>query len=76
MHWFQQKVRFLDSKVPSVQMSCSDQICPVMWLRHNLINICRHTLAQQIVLKKILFSSVLDPVLGGSGQPWGVIAGP
>jgi hypothetical protein len=32
--------------------------------------------AQQIVLKVIMFSSVLDPVLDGSGQPWSVTAGP
>jgi hypothetical protein len=67
---------FLISKVPSVQIGCPDQVFPEMRLRHNLINTCRHTLAQQIVFKVIMFGSVLDPVLDGSGQPWGVTAGP
>jgi hypothetical protein len=75
IHWFQQGVRFLDSKAPSVKVGRSDQVCPKMRLRHNLINTCRHTLAQQIVLEVIMFSSNLNPVLDGSGQPWGVTAG-
>src|SRR6476620_186618 len=76
MYWFQQGVRFLDSEVPSIQVGRSNQVGSEMRLQHNLVNTCRHTLAQQIILEVVMFSSVLNPVLNGGCQSGDMTAGP
>jgi hypothetical protein len=57
-------------------MGRSDQICPEVGLRHNLVNACRHTLEQQIILKIIMFGSVLNLALSRGGLLRSMTAGP